>query len=114
MHWEEIRAWCLQQPGVTEHFPFDAHTLVFKVYGKMFALLDVRWEEKSVNLKCDPERALELRATWEDIRPGYHMNKQHWNTVHVDGFLPKSLCLELLAHSYDLVLNGIPPKKRIL
>lgn len=102
----------MQQPGVTEHFPFDEFTLVFKVYGKVFALLDVRWQEKTVNLKCDPDRALALRATWEEIQPGYHMNKKHWNTVCVDGHLPVSLCYELLSHSYELVRNSVSPKKR--
>lgn len=113
MHLNEIRDWCLQQEGVSEELPFDEYTLAFKVYGKIFALMDIRWEEQTVNLKCNPERAIELRAEWEEVQPGYHMNKTHWNTVFFGGNMPRELLLDLLRNSYELVLNGIPKSKRI-
>ena len=105
--------YCLSKKGVTEHFPFDEDTLVFKVGGKMFALSSLKqWEknEPSVNLKCDPERALELRAEYEAIRPGFHMSKTHWNTVSVNGDVPRKLLLELIDHSYEMVLKSLTKK----
>ena len=84
IHLETLRAYCLSKKGVTEEFPFDEDTLVFKVTGKMFALLSLsKWEngEKTINLKCQPDYAVELRGRYTGIIPGYHMNKQHWNTV---------------------------------
>ncbi len=105
--------YCLSKKGVTEHFPFDEDTLVFKVGGKMFALSSLsQWEngEPSVNLKCDPERALELRADYESIQPGYHMSKVHWNTVGVNGDVPPKLLQELISHSYDLIFNSLTKK----
>lgn len=112
---ESYRDYCLSKPGVTEHFPFDEDTLVFKVGGKMFALSSLsQWEkaEASINLKCDPERALELRAQYDAIQPGYHMNKVHWNTVGVDGEVPLPVVKELIDHSYDLVFNSLTKKVR--
>ncbi|GGB69595.1 hypothetical protein GCM10007424_06960 [Flavobacterium suaedae] len=105
---------CLSKKGVTEHFPFDEDTLVFKVGGKMFALSSLKgWEEgtPSVNLKCDPERALELRTEYEGIKPGYHMSKKHWNTVTINNsdVAPKFL-KELINHSYDLVFKSLTKK----
>lgn len=105
--------YCLGKKGVTEHFPFDEDTLVFKVGGKMFALSSLsQWEkdEPSVNLKCDPERALELRAQYEAIQPGYHMSKVHWNTIAVHGDVPAVLLKELIDHSYDLVFKSLTKK----
>ena len=105
--------YCLSKKGVTEHFPFDEDTLVFKVGGKMFALSSLsEWEknEPSVNLKCDPERALELRAEYDAINPGYHMSKVHWNTISVNGDVPRKLLLELIEHSYELVLKSLTKK----
>lgn len=98
-------------PGVTEEFPFDENTLVFKVMGKMFALTDVD-DFVSINLKCDPVRALELRAAYEEIKPGWHMNKKHWNTVSMKGDLEDEFIYELIKHSYDLVVAKLPLKKR--
>jgi len=113
----EFREHCLQFPGFSENFPFDENTLAFRVGGtsgapgKIFALMDVDLFV-SVNLKCDPERAIELREQYPGITPGYHMNKQHWNTVRTDGSVPHKLLLELAEHSYDLVKASLPKKMR--
>lgn len=111
MNIEEYRTYCLAKKAVTESFPFDATTLVFKVAGKMFALSDINPPFK-INLKCDPERALELRELYPCIQPGYHMNKQHWNTVTVDGTLSDNFLKELIDHSYDLIVESLPKSKR--
>lgn len=111
MNIEFFRNYCIQKPGVTEEFPFGENTLVFKVMGKMFALADVDSFE-SINLKCEPEKAIELRETHEGVNPGYHMNKKHWNTVEMDGSLPDQFVIELIDHSYDLVVKGLPKKAR--
>jgi predicted DNA-binding protein (MmcQ/YjbR family) len=97
---------------VTEEFPFDETTLVFKVMGKMFALTGLDEPEFKVNLKCDPERSIELREHYEGIIAGFHMNKKHWNTVKPDGSLSNELFKELIDHSYDLVVKGLPKKLR--
>jgi predicted DNA-binding protein (MmcQ/YjbR family) len=105
--------YCLAKKGVTEHFPFDEDTLVFKVGGKMFALTSLSgWEsgQPSVNLKCNPERGELLRTDYNDILPGYHMSKVHWNTVRLHGDVSDKLLKELIQHSYDLVLGGLPKK----
>ena len=109
MNIEEYRNYCLAKPGVTEEFPFDEETLVFKVVGKMFALTDVD-DFISVNLKCDPERAAELRETHSGIFPGYHTNKKHWNTVMTDGSVEDKLLIDLIDHSYELVVAGLTQK----
>ncbi|EMR02813.1 MmcQ/YjbR family DNA-binding protein [Cesiribacter andamanensis] len=111
MNPESLREFCLRLPAATEDFPFDAQTLVFKVGGKMFALTDVD-EFTSINLKCDPERAVELREQYDSILPGYHMNKKHWNTVLLEGSLPEKLVQELILHSYQLVVASLPRKVR--
>lgn len=105
--------YCLSKKAVGEAFPFDEDTLVFKVGGKMFALSSLReWESGSpgVNLKCDPDRAAELRAQYDDINPGYHMSKVHWNTVTLGGDVPDKLLKELIDHSYDLVFGSLTKK----
>lgn len=107
MNTEDIRAYCLLKKAVTEGFPFDDETLVFKVGGKIFALLAL--ENGRINLKCDPEKAIELREQYNSITPGYHMNKQHWNTL-IPNELPNKLIAELIDHSYDLVLKSLPRK----
>lgn len=112
MHIEQFRQYCLSKPMVTEEFPFDESTLVFKVCGKMFALTGLENPDFKVNLKCDPERAIELRESYENIIAGYHMNKKHWNTVLVDGSFSDSFFRELIDHSYDLVVKGLPKKLR--
>ena len=106
-----FRAHCLQKPGFSEDFPFGPDVLVFRVAGKIFALMDVN-TFASVNLKCDPERAVELRERYDGIQPGYHMNKQHWNTISTDGSVPAKLILELADHSYDLVRSSLTKKLR--
>lgn len=111
MNIESFREYCIQKPGVTEEFPFDENTLVFKVGGKMFALADID-NFDSINLKCVPSRSVELRDRYEAITPGFHMNKKHWNTVVMNGQLPHGLILELIDHSYDLVFAGLPNRTR--
>lgn len=113
MNIEEIREYCLTKPGVTEHFPFDEVTLVFKVMGKMFALTNLDGET-SMNLKCDPEKAIELREQFDDIVPGYHMSKVHWNTVYVGRGLSDVFLKELIDESYRLVVASLPKKTRQL
>lgn len=109
MNIEEFREYCIQKPGVTEEFPFNEETLVFKVMGKMFALTNLVGDW-NLALKCDPEWAIELREQFPAIRPGYHMNKVHWNTVAMDGSLSQKLILELIDHSYQLVVAKLPGK----
>lgn len=111
MHAESFREHCLSYPGVTEDFPFDNATLVFKVMGKMFALGNLD-EFVFINLKCDPDYALELREQYDAIRPGYHMSKKHWNSVYVDSGLPHQLILDLIDHSYHLVVKSLTKKLR--
>lgn len=108
---DEFREYCLSKPGVTEDTPFGPDTLVFKVMNKMFAVTGIDKYE-FVNLKCAPERALELREQWPGIKPGWHMNKQHWNSVYVDGSVPDNLIKELTDHSYQLIVASLPKKVR--
>lgn len=108
---EAYRDYCLGKIGVTESFPFDQKTLVFKVGGKMFALADIDFFS-SMNLKCDPERAIELRERYDGIQPGWHMNKTNWNTVEVHADVPEELLYQLIDHSYDLVFSGLTKKMR--
>jgi predicted DNA-binding protein (MmcQ/YjbR family) len=107
MNIESFRAYCLKKSGVTEEFPFDENTLVFKVVGKMFALTDLVDLPFTINLKCDPEKAVELREKYDSVQPGYHMNKKHWNTVTIDNSIPELELLEMVDHSYDLVVKGL-------
>jgi predicted DNA-binding protein (MmcQ/YjbR family) len=106
---EYFRDYCLSLPGVTEDTPFDANTLCFRVGGKIFAILDMELFDY-VNLKCDPELAVELRERYSGITPGYHMNKKLWNSVSVQGNVPDALILELADHSYRLILDSLPKK----
>lgn len=113
MNLETYYEYCLSKKGVTEHFPFDEDTLVFKVGGKMFALSSLsQWEKgnPSVNLKCDPERAQELRAEYDAIQPGFHMSKVHWNTIIVNAGVSDVLFKELMDHSYELVFKSLTKK----
>ncbi|MFD1094844.1 MmcQ/YjbR family DNA-binding protein [Salegentibacter chungangensis] len=108
---ESFRNYCIQKKGVTEELPFGPDNLVFKVMGKMFSIASLDEVPLRVNLKCDPERAIELREEYEEnILPGYHMNKQHWNTLVLDGRLDPKLVLELINHSYELVVKSLPKK----
>ena len=108
---ELLRESCLSFPYVEEKFPFDEYTLVFYVGSKLFALTDLQ-TPNSVNLKCDPEQAIELRERYMGIVPGYHMNKKHWNTVAFNADVSDKLILELLHNSYQLVWNKLPRKER--
>lgn len=107
---ESIRIFCLAKKATTEGFPFDESTLVFKVAGKMFALLSLDTQPSRINLKCDPEKAIDLRERYTSIRPGYHMNKAHWNTIELDGMLHSELITELINHSYQLVVSKLTKK----
>ena len=111
MNIEEFREYCLLKKGVEETFPFGEETLVFKVMGKMFALAGLEYNPAQANLKCDPERAIELREEYDGlIRPGYHMSKVHWNTVELERNIPHDLILELIDHSYNLVVKSLTKK----
>lgn len=114
MNIEQLRDFCITKKGVTEHFPFDEVTLVFKVMNKMFALVGLNhWEngEQKINLKCNPEKAIELRAEYDGISAGFHMNKKHWNTVAINtSDVSDNLVIELINLSYDLVVNGLTKK----
>lgn len=112
MNIETFYDFCTQLPATTEEFPFDETTLVFKVKGKIFALTNVDTFE-SINLKCDHIRALELRGRFEEVQPGYHMNKKHWNTVTIRGSLSDEFILDLIEHSYRLVVENLPKKDKV-
>ncbi|GAB5417167.1 MAG: MmcQ/YjbR family DNA-binding protein [Crocinitomicaceae bacterium] len=111
MNIEEYRDYCIGKKAVTESFPFDNKTLVFKVAGKMFALTGVDSFDY-INLKCDPERAIELRDTYNGVKPGYHMNKQLWNSVYTEQDVPDQLIYELIDHSYELIVASLTKKAR--
>lgn len=111
MHIEELREYCLLKKGTTEGFPFGDDTLVFKVMNKMFALANLEGELR-INLKNDPEKNIELREHHPGIIPGYHMNKQHWNTVIAENVSSK-LLLKLIDESYDIIVESLPKKVQI-
>lgn len=113
MNIQQFYEFCHSKKGVTEHFPFDENTLVLKVGGKMFVLTSLSdWEKgtASLNLKCDPEKALELRAQFEAVNPGYHMSKIHWNTIHFNSDVSDKLMCELINHSYELIFKSLTKK----
>jgi predicted DNA-binding protein (MmcQ/YjbR family) len=115
MNIQQLYEYCLSKKGVTEHFPFDEDTLVFKVAGKMFCLASLKdWENgnPTVNLKCDPNYAIELREKFESVTPGYHSNKKHWNTVFVNKEVDDKKIIHFINHSYELVVAGLPKKER--
>lgn len=112
MNIEELREYCLSKSGVTESFPFDEVTLVFKVMGKMFALTNLDGE-LSINLKCDPEKAISLREEFPAIIPGYHMSKTHWNTVMIDGSLRDDFVRNLIDDSYNLIVEKLTKKVKL-
>ncbi len=111
MDLEAFRKYCLSKKGVSEGFPFGEDTLVFKVMGKIFAITSFE-KPLSVNLKCDPERAIELREQYEEVQPGYHMNKKHWNTVDFEGHIPARELKEMIDHSYELVIESLTRKSK--
>lgn len=113
MNLQDYYEFCLSKKGTTEHFPFDEDTLVFKVGGKMFALSSLSdWEKgmPSVNLKCDPEKAIALRAEFDDITPGFHMSKVHWNTIKTNKSVPDKMIIALINDSYDLIFKSLSKK----
>lgn len=111
MNIEFVREYCLSHPHVTEDLPFDEDTLVFRIGGKIFALCSIGHFE-SMNLKCDPERSVELREQYNGVQPGFHMNKTHWNTIAVNSDVPEKLFLELIDRSYAIVRDSLPKKIR--
>jgi predicted DNA-binding protein (MmcQ/YjbR family) len=112
MNVEEIREYCIAKPGVTESLPFNDTALVFKVAGKMFALLDLSEDRRGISLKCDPELAIELREQHPEVTPAYHFNKQHWNSVDIAGSAPERKIREWIDHSYETVVQGLNKKDR--
>lgn len=112
MNIESLRDYCLGKPHVEETLPFGPDTLVFKVCGKMFLLTGLDEAHLSFNVKCDPEKAIELREEFSCVIPGFHMNKQHWNTVIVDGSVSTKQLKEWIDHSYELVKDSLPKKLR--
>ena len=111
MDLESFREYCLQKSGATEGTPFGETVLVFKIGCKIFALASLDEIPVRVNLKCDPDLALDLRDRYEQVRPGYHMNKKHWNTVEIQGGIPESELRQMIDHSYDLVAKSLPKSK---
>jgi len=107
----EFREYCLSKPSATEHIPFGPDVLVFKVGGKMFALAALDEVPTTVNLKCDPDLALDLRDRYEQVRPGYHMNKKHWNTVEISGGIQDIELRKMIDHSYELVVERLAKSK---
>ena len=113
MNLEELREYCLSLPHTTEDMPFGEDILVFRICNRIFVLTSLESVPLRVSLKCDPERAVELREQYPDkIVAGYHLNKKHWNTVRIDGSLPDSLIEEWITDSYNLVVMGLPQKVR--
>ena len=113
MDLEDVREYCLKKRGVTEGLPFGEDTLVFKVAGKIFAIASLDKVPPRMNLKCDPEVALDLRDRYEDVTPGYHMNKKHWNTVALTGRIQDAELRRMIDHSYDLVCASLPKKRNL-
>lgn len=112
MNLESLRDYVLTLPGVTEELPFGPDTLVFKVMGKVFLLAPLDSLEMQFNAKCHPEKAEELRSQYPDVKPGYHMNKKHWNTIIVNGSIPSEILFSWVKDSYELVVNNLPKKQR--
>ena len=112
MQADAFREYCLSKAGVSEGSPFGEDHLVFKVGGKMFALLALDEIPPAANLKCDPDRALELRDRYEEVTPGYHMSKKHWNTVQLVGRIPDAEIRQMIDQSYELVVQGLPRAQR--
>jgi predicted DNA-binding protein (MmcQ/YjbR family) len=108
----QLRRGCLSMPGAREDFPFGEGVSVFKVRGKMFALSRLDAEPLEVSVKCEPELADQLRLSYPAIRPGYHLNKRHWNTIALDGSLDDRMVLDMIEDSYDLVVDGLPRRER--
>jgi predicted DNA-binding protein (MmcQ/YjbR family) len=112
MNVESFRDYCLSKPAATEGTPFGPEDIVFKVKGKMFGILALDEVPPRANLKCDPDLAMELRDRYEQVQPGYHMNKKHWNTIVLDGVIPDNEIRKMIDDSYDLVVQSLPKAKR--
>ncbi len=112
MNLEEFRNYCLSLPGTTEDFPFDESTLCFRVGGKIYTITDIIDQPFRFNLKCDPELAIELRERYENIIPGYHSNKKHWNTIIPDDKIPNELIIKMIRDSYNLIIDSLPKKAK--
>jgi predicted DNA-binding protein (MmcQ/YjbR family) len=112
MDLEQFREYCLSKGAATESMPFGEGVLVFKVVGKIFAIATLDEIPATVNLKCDPDLALALRDRYEQVQPGYHMNKKHWNTVEIDSGVPEAELRKMIEHSYDLVVRALPKAQR--
>lgn len=112
MNIEDIRDYCLTLPATEEDFPFDEDVLVFKVMGKIFLLMSISHRPLQFNVKCDPEKAVDLRERYEFVIPGYHMNKKHWNTIQDAEQVPDRLLREWIRHSYDLVVASLKKADR--
>ena len=113
MELESLRAYLLKKKGASENFPFGPEVMVFKVEGKMFALVFLEDSLLSMNLKCDPDLAMHLREFYKAVQPGYHMNKKHWNTIYLDGSVPDDEILAMINDSYDLVVKGLKKADRL-
>ena len=114
---EQLHQYCISKEKVTEGFPFDKDTLVFKAKEKIFALTSIKnWEEQipSLNLKCDPDKSIRLREHYNSITPGYHMNKKHWNTIQINKEVTDTLLYELIDHSYELTCKNVPKKRKTI
>ncbi len=112
MNWEQLQAYCLGKKGTVEERPFGPQALVYKVLGKMFALIAWEVDPLDISLKCDPDEALFLRDIYPAVRPGYHMNKRHWNTITIDGSIPQTELLRMIDDSYALVVKGLTKDQR--
>lgn len=112
MNIETIIEYCLSKKGAAEDFPFDEETLVFKVGGKMFALIPLEKIPLQINLKCDPEKTIELREEFKDVQPGWHMSKKYWNTILLDGNIRWNDLKDWIDHSYDEVIKGLKKSER--
>lgn len=112
MNVEELREYCLQLQQVTEDTPFGEDVLVFKIAGKMFCFTALDREDLRINLKCEPDEAIEMREMFPSVQPGFHMNKRHWNTIIIDGTVSDSMLKKWIEKSYRLVISGLPKKER--
>ncbi len=114
MNVEDLRNYCISKPFCEESFPFDESTLAFKVFDKIFALVNIDAEFPTVNLKCDPELAITWREEYTEVKPGYHMNKKHWNTVDFAEFSDRNIIQKMIDHSYECVVQKLPKIKQNL
>jgi predicted DNA-binding protein (MmcQ/YjbR family) len=112
VHTESLREYCLSKKHATEEFPFGDSTLVYKVKGKIFLITSLNSTPLQFNVKCDPDKAIDLREEYDCVKPGYHMNKKHWNTIVADGCMTDKLMKEQIDHSYELIVSSLPAKDK--